>query len=359
MAAAPDAPVPESVNLAEAVALISEAADPASPEASQDGRPEGGEPGGQEGPAAAGGEPAAPEAAGDAAAQAGEPAADAAGSDQAAPDFWEEGDKKAWDSVPAELRPMLRKYEQQRLDFVAEKTRQAAEERDEAMRVAQAANATVEQAADWWRKNGQAFHQAFIDRWSRVDWKGLAEKDPAEVARLVQQRQEEEGLLAEATRRGEVDIAAAEAQARAALEEARRVESSKLAAKLPEWFGTTQVAQRTWDDVRRYLFGKGISAERIMGVYEAPIVEIALNSMRFENARALADAARRRSRLGTEAARAGQPAAAAAPVRVSPGPTNLPGVRAPDAVRQVSERFRRSGGASIADAAELIRLNDL
>src|SRR5689334_5513400 len=128
MAAAPDAPVPESVNLAEAVALISEAADPASPEASQDERPGGGEPVGEEGPAARDGEAAAPEAAGEAAAQAGEPAADAAASDQAAPDFWDEDDKKAWVSVPAELRPMLRKYEQQRLDFVAEKTRQAVEE---------------------------------------------------------------------------------------------------------------------------------------------------------------------------------------------------------------------------------------
>lgn len=359
MAAAPDAPVVDSVNLAEAVALISEGTDPDSPEDLQDERPGGGESGGREEVGAREGERAAPEASLQGAQTAGEAAADAGASDQAAPDFWEEDDKKAWVSVPAELRPMLRKYEQQRLDFVAEKTRQAAEERDEAMRVAQAANATVEQAADWWRKNGQAFHQAFIDRWSRVDWKGLAEKDPAEVGRLVQQRQEEETLLAEATRRGQADIAAAEAQAQAALEEARRAESSKLAAKLPEWFGTTQVAQRTWDDVRRYLFGKGISAERIMGVYEAPIVEIALNAMRFENARALADAARRRSRHGTEAARTGQPAAAAAPARVSPGPANLPGDRAPDAVRQVSERFRRSGGASIADAAELIRLNDL
>ena len=177
----------------------------------------------------------------------------------AAPEFWDDDDKKAWAGVPAELRPVLRKYEQQRLDFVAEKTQQATEERDEAMRVAQAANATVEQAADWWRKNGPAFHQAFVDRWSRVDWKGLAEKDPAEVGRLMQQRQEEETLLAEATRRGEADIAAAQAQAEKELEEARRVESAKLAAKLPEWFGTPQVAQRTWDDLRRYLFGKGIA----------------------------------------------------------------------------------------------------
>jgi hypothetical protein len=362
MAAATDASVVESVNLAEAVALISEAAeDPVVLEASEEVRPAGSGSAAEEAPArqegavprvpAATAEQPSPEAA--------EAAPDAADGDEAAPEFWDDDDKKAWATVPAELRPVLRKYEQQRLDFVAEKTRQAAEERDEAMRVAQAANATVEQAADWWRKNGQAFHQAFVDRWSRVDWKGLAEKDPAEIGRLMQQRQEEEALLAEATRRGEADIAAAQAQAQKELEEARRVESGRLAAKLPEWFGTPQVAQRTWDDLRRYLFGKGIVAERVNGVYETPIVEIALNAMRFENARALADAARRRSRHGTEAARAGQSAAAAAPARVSPGPSNLPVDRAPDAVRQASERFRKSGGASIADAAELIRLSGL
>jgi hypothetical protein len=366
MAAATDAPVVDSVDLAEAVALISEAADPASPDpasqdpASQGQDPVGGERGAEEAHLAQEGEVTRVPAATAKEASSSEAAAGSeGGSEGEPPDFWDDDDKKAWTSVPAELRPVLRKYEQQRLDFVAEKTQQATEERDEAMRVAQAANATVEQAADWWRKNGQAFHQAFVDRWSRVDWKGLAEKDPAEIGRLMQQRQEEETLLAEATRRGEAQIAAAQAQAAKELEEAKRVESGKLSAKLPEWFGTPQVAQRTWDDLRRYLFGKGIGGDRIAGVYEAPIVEIALNAMRFEHAQALAQRARQRMKVDGEAARSGQRPAAAAPARVSPGPTNLPVDRAPDAVRQVSERFRRSGGASIADAAELIRLSDL
>ena len=144
------------------------------------------------------------------------------------------------------------------------------------------------------------------------------------------------------------------------MEEARRVESAKLAAKLPEWFGTPQVAQRTWDDLRRYLFAKGVAADRIAAVHEAPIVEIALNAMRFENAQCAGRALPARgSGMGLKAARSGQPAAAAAPARVSPGPANPPVDRASDAVRQVSERFRRSGGTSIADAAELIRLSGL
>lgn len=352
MAAAPDMSSLESVDLPEAVALITEAAEePVEPAVEL-------QPGAEAAPAAPAAEASAearPPAA-DASAAAAEP--DAAAAD-AAPEFWSDEDKPGWAKVPAELRPVLAKYEQQRLDFVAETTRKASEERDEAMRVAQAAIATVEQMADWWRKNGEGFHRAFIDRWSKVDWKALAEKDPVEASRLMLQRQEEETLLAEATRRGEADIAAAREKAAKDLEEARRVESGKLAAKLPEFFGTPQVAQRTLDDVRRYLFGKGIAPERINHVYEAPIVEIALNSMRLEHARAAADAVLRRSRDGAPAGRSAQPVAAAAPARVSPGPTTPQVDRASDAARRLSERFRQSGGESIADAAELIKLNNL
>lgn len=361
MAAVPDSTADTSVDLHEAVSLIAEVGDdPATPgpsvssEASQDRAPDG-----PDAPAASAATAAAPAKA---APVADAPAAPADGpkeDDDAAPDFWTDEDKPAWGKVPAELRPLLRKYEQQRAEFVTEKTRQAGEERDEAMRVAQAANAQVEQAAAWWRKHGEAFHQAFIDRWAKVDWKTLAEKDPAEVGRLMQQRQEEETLLGEARQRAEADIAAADAQAAKEFEEAVRIEQAKLAAKLPEWFGTAQVAQRTWDDLRRYLFAKGVAAERIAGVHEASIIEIALNAMRFENARALAEAARRKSRSGTEAARDGQPAVAAAPARVSPGSASAPVDRASDAVRHASERFRRGGGSSIADAAELIRLSGL
>jgi hypothetical protein len=366
MAAATDSTADTSVDLHDAIRLIAEVGDdpatevaPDAPDPSQDRAPDPASP-----------DPASPQASQDPASRTDGPPSDlppearnaseeGSAEGEEPPDFWADDDKPAWAKVPAELRPVLRKYEQERLDFVAEKTRVATEERDEAMRVAQRANATVEQAADWWRKNGQAFHQAFVDRWARVDWKTLAEKDPAEVGRLMQQRQEEETLLAEATRRGEADTAAAQAHAAAAFEEARRIEGAKLAAKLPEWFGTPQVAQRTWDDLRRYLFAKGVPTDRIDGVHEAPIVEIALNAMRFENAQALAQRARQRSLHSAEAVRTGQNAAAAAPSRVSPGPANRPVDRASDAVRQVSDRFRRSGGASIADAAELIRLSEL
>src|SRR5580765_5414745 len=48
------------------------------------------------------------------------------------PAFWNAEDKAAWADVPASLRPLLRKYEQQRVEFVNQKAREAAEIREQA-----------------------------------------------------------------------------------------------------------------------------------------------------------------------------------------------------------------------------------
>ena len=48
--------------------------------------------------------------------------------DSDAPEFWSAEDKAAWNAVPPELRPVLKKYEQQRVEFVNEKAREAADD---------------------------------------------------------------------------------------------------------------------------------------------------------------------------------------------------------------------------------------
>jgi hypothetical protein len=271
-----------------------------------------------------------------------------------APEFWNAEDKAAWSDVPESVRPLLHKYERQRIAFVNERAREAAQARDEALRVAREAGKLAEQAAAWWQQNGPVLHKAFSDKWSQIDWKALAEKDPEEVGRLVKQRQEEEALLAEARRRGEADVAAARERAQQELLEARRAEHAKLAAKLPEFFGPDR-ARATYEELARFLVSKGIAADRIAAVHEAPIVELALSAMRFEKAqRAL-----HRRQNGDAGRASSSNSAKATPTRIAPGPATSPGNRTAEAARQVSERFRRSGGASIADAAELIRLNDL
>jgi hypothetical protein len=332
MAADTDAGTPGSVDIREAVALMADAeaeetADQAAPAAESQEAPE--------------------EAAVEPASEAPEPGAELP---DEAPDFWSAEDKARWSEVPEDLRPVLRKYEQQRATFLHDKTREAAKAREEAVKAAHAAGKVVEQAASWWEQNGPGFRKAFADKWSGIDWKALAEKDPEGVQRLIQQRQEEEALLAEAERRGQADMAAAQQKAEQEMQAARRVEHAKLAERLPEFFGPNR-ARQTYDALSRFLFEKGIPADRIAGIYEAPVIELALAAMRWERAQF---ALRSRDR-----GEGGRNPAKTTPTRIAPGPAATLDNRESAAARQVGERFRQSGGASIADAAELIRLSGL
>jgi hypothetical protein len=270
----------------------------------------------------------------------------AEGSD--APEFWSAEDKAAWNAVPPGLRPVLKKYERQRVEFVNEKAREAATIRARAAEEVQRANAVVDQAAQWWQQAGPALHQAFADKWSQVNWTALAEKNPAEWARLNQIRMDEAAVLAEASRRGQQDVQAATARAEQTFQHAKHVEHAKLAQKLPDYFGAPETSQKTYDELGKFLLAKGIPADRINQIHEAPIIEMALNAMRFEQAQ------KRASTVTTA-----NTTARTTPTRVVPGPASRAGNRTSDAARQVGERFRKNGGNSIADAAELIRLNGL
>jgi hypothetical protein len=330
------------VDVAEAVALMAdlgEAGEDETEETASTDEEEGGDAAADDG--AEEGEGEEPE-------EAAEDEAPAEGSD--APEFWSADDKAAWNAVPAELRPVLKKDEQQRVEFVNEKAREAATVRARAAEEVQRANAVVDQAAQWWRQAGPALQQAFADKWSRVNWTELAEKNPAEWARLNQIRMDEVAVLAEANRRGQQDVQAATARAEQAFQHARRVEHAKVAAKLPDHFGTPEKAARTYDELGKFLSSKGIPADRINQIHEAPIIEMALSAMLYERAR---------TKASTVTSGAANTTARATPTRVAPGPARRTGNQASEAARQVGERFRKNGGNSIADAAELIRLNGL
>lgn len=272
--------------------------------------------------------------------------------DTDAPEFWSAEDKAAWNAVPAELRPVLKKYEQQRVEFVNEKAREAAQVRAQAQAAARQATDVVDQAAKWWAQAGPAFHQAFADKWAQVNWSELAEKNPGEWARLNQIRMDEGALLAEANRRGQADMQAAQARAEQAFHTVKRAEHAKLATRMPEYFAANK-AQQTYDELGKFLSSKGIPADRINQIHEAPIIEIALAAMRYEQAQ------KKASTVTGKQPGAANTTARATPTRVQPGPAARTGNRAGEAARQVGERFRRGGGQSIEDAAELIRLNGL
>ena len=216
----------------------------------------------------------------------------------------------------------------------------------------------VDQAAQWWKQAGPALQQAFADKWSQVNWTALAEKSPAEWARLNQIRMDEAAVLAEANRRGQQDMQAAATRAQQAFEQAKRAEHAKLAQKLPDYFGSPEAASKTYDEIGKFLFAKGIPADRINQIHEAPIIEMALSAMRFEQAQKKASPVLRSSEVIVTSGVANT-TARATPTRVAPGPARRAGNQASEAARQVGERFRKNGGNSIADAAELIRLSGL
>ena len=241
-----------------------------------------------------------------------------------------------------------------------EKAREAAALRAQAAQDVERANGTVADAAAWWQQAGPALQRAFSDKWAGVNWNELAEKDPKEWARLNQLRLDEAALLAEADRRGQADIAAAERQAEQELQRARQAAHATLAEKLPDYFGTQEASQKTYDEIGKFLFAKGIPADRINAIHEAPIIELALGAMRFEQAQQHALRSHLSRGMGGGASAIAKPT----PTRVAPGPASASsggraGNRVGDEARQVGERFRKSGGNSIADAAELIRLNEL
>jgi hypothetical protein len=254
-------PRPDSVDVAEAVALMDDLGETAEDEVEEtasgdgdegdDAENEGGEDGGETAEDAADEE------------------AEASAEDAEPPEFWSADDKAAWESVPAELRPVLKKYEQQRVEFANEKAREAAQARAQAAQDVERANAVIVQAAQWWQQTGPALQQAFANKWATVDWKALAEKDPAEYARLDQERQKEQALLADANRRQQEDTKAATERAVQALELAKQAENAKLAHKLPDYFGSPEKAAKTYDELGNFLFAKGIPADRITQINEA------------------------------------------------------------------------------------------
>lgn len=269
-----------------------------------------------------------------------------------APDFWSAEDKAFWEKVPPELKPLLKKYEEQRVSFVNQQKAEAAKARD-------AAAAELKKHADlsnangqWWQENAPKLAQAFANKWQTIDWTKLAQEDPARWAALKQQAEDEGRVLMEANARGQADIQAAQQRQTEAVQAAKAETHTALAAKYPDYFGKAETATKTYDDLGKFLMSKGIPADRINAIHEAPIIEIALGAMRFEAAQKQASTV---NRDGTT----GKFTAARTPTRVAPGPASRAANRGSDAARQASERFRASGGSDIEAMAEAIRLNNL
>lgn len=289
-----------------------------------------------------------------------QPAADA-------PEFWSAEDKAAWKDVPEKLRPVLAKYEQARIEHVKGKEREAAEKVKTADGAAKQLHEVVAANAAWWQQAGPKLNGMFTDKWTTklkengvATWGELAEQNPGEWARLSQQFNDERAAVIEANQRGDADRKAA--QAREADEQNARIQTQKAEAhqvmlkKYPKEFANVDEIYNK--KLGPYMVSQGIPVDRVNAISEAPILEIAYKAFLYDEGQ--------KAKTQASAVLAGKkpagtqpqtPTESATPTRVAPGPPARGANRQGEASRQVSERFRRTG--SIADGAELIRLNGL
>lgn len=263
-----------------------------------------------------------------------------------APEFWSAEDKEFWKTVPVELRPVLKKYEQQRIEFANQKAEEAARARKAAEEQARAATDKVTEAATWWQQNGERFNRTFADKWAGVDWATLANDNPAEWARLRQQRDSEAEILSEANRRGQADMEAARARHDERLRDMKREAHEIVSKSMPDLFGTPDKAKKTYDALGAHLMAKGMPAERINLIHEAWVIEMAAESWLYRNAK---------KQVSTVAAKpaATNASVSATPTRVQPGPARA-GNQGSERVRQARERINSGRSVSAQDAASLI-----
>lgn len=339
-------PLPDSADIHEVAALMDGFDDPEEGDGEPDGgnaQPEGGEVAREAGEEGDGGEQAADSAQEQTADEFAEP-----------PAFWSSEDKAAYATVPPALRPLIHKYEKQRVAFEQEKAREAATVRKESEEKVKEVATVVEDAVKWWQANGPQFFKSFGDKWAGVDWNKLAEENPAEWTRFRQQHDSEQRLLLEANERAQRDRQLAERQAQSTLVERKRAAHEVMVQEMPDHFAGEKAAS-TYDRLGKYLMEQGIPAERINAISEAPIIRLAMKAMLLDEAKKQASTVVNRDDT------TGRFTAKTTPTRVRPGPATRQGAGDQNAelARRVGERFRKSGGASIADAADLIRLNNL
>ena len=266
--------------------------------------------------------------------------------DDDTPDFWAKEDKEFWKQVPPELKPILQKYEKQRIEFANKKAEEAAAERKAAMEEAKKAGSAGEQFAQWFDSNGEAFTKQFVDRWSGIDWKALSAENPAEWARLSQERADEHKMLVEANQLAERGRAEQARRAKEAEQEARLTEHGKLAKMFPKEFGEPKAAERTYAVLSKYLVDEGVPAETVSGIYDSTFVKLARKAYKYDQLQAKAK--------GITNPKSPAVSASTTPTRVVPGarssanPSN-------DAQRQAVERLRSGAKLTQEEASEAFR----
>jgi hypothetical protein len=271
---------------------------------------------------------------------------DLPGEDDDTPDFWAKEDKEFWKQVPPELKPILQKYEKQRIEFANKKAEEAAAERRAALEEVKKAGSATEQYAKWWQENGPTFTKTFVDKWQGVDFDKLAEENPAEWARLSQLRTREHQMLQQAHAQAETGRAEMAKRAKETEQQARLEHHSKLAEMYPKEFGDPKAAERTYAVLSKYLVAEGVPPETVSGIYDSTFVKLARKAYKYDQLQAKAK--------GITNPKSPAVSASTTPTRVVPGARSSANPQN-EAQRQAVERLRSGVKLTPEEASEAFR----
>jgi hypothetical protein len=271
----------------------------------------------------------------------------AGGEDDAPPEFWSAERKALWAKVTdPELKAAIRGHVEDVSKGTAKKLEEHALKVRQAEESARAATENQDQLANWWKANGQRIQLAVLGKWASVDWQKLSVDDPAGYVQAKQQLESEQQFVRDVTQRHQVEVKKAEQRQEQAHQRERAAEHAKLAEKYPNEFGPEK-AQETYTTLSDYLLRQGIAAERLKGIYEAPVVEIVRKAHKYDQLMAKAK--------GLTNPKLPDASASTTPRRVAPGPGQRSGNQASAAERQALERLRKGEPLTDEDAGLAFR----
>jgi len=249
------------------------------------------------------------------------------------PEFWSNERKAQWAKITdPDVRAAIKGHVEDANRAISGKMEEAAKTRKAAEEAARQYQANQDQLAAWWQQNGQRIGEMVQGKWAGVDWNRLSAENPAEWARLRQQYESEMTSLREMQTRHEAEVKAAEARRVQAHQQERLAEHQKLAAKYPEEFGQGK-ADGTYKTLSEYVLSHGISAERLSGIYEAPVVEIIQKAYKY-------DQIQKKAKEVTSPKPSETPARTT-PTRVVPGASQRGANPIPNVIRQAEQRLMK------------------
>lgn len=264
-----------------------------------------------------------------------------------APAFWSAERKALWERITdPEARQAIHEHEKERVASANRKIEEAALVRKGLEERVHEYGRDRDDLARWLTEAAPRLARAFQGRWGHYDWNRLAAENPAEFVRLSTERDAEFATMQQSAQRHQLELQAARGRAALIRERNQQAELGKLAELHPEHFASDK-AQRTFDELGRYLAAQGVPQQLVQNTIESSIVGVALKAMLYDKAQA-AVRARNTSAAGGPSITATQ-----TPRRIAPGPGNRPGHSKGEATRQAEQRLRTGQALSDDDVARL------